>query len=310
VKTRPYAIPPNWRSDIGGISLAMANGAPPQHLGEIDQPPQVAEVSSIKSTAKILKFDHGLYALTIAETVETAGAHSGILLPAVQISNPPSDRFGTAEIVATSGESGFWLGPEGGTVVIKAPLGGGHVLIATYEPSDRPGIPLEIEVRRLDRQMSETVPAETGTALHERNTREVKTEILLHIERAGDRRVPAQGWVGSRGKKLRIEAFSVCPMETLAAGDIEYKAFGPNGRDTPWVSDANLCGTRGRSMPLTGFAIRLAPHLRDRFDIEYQGAFFESGVSDASRNGEPCTARIADDPLEAMNLRLIEHAHS
>lgn len=310
MKTRPLATMSNGHIDVGGLPLAMARGAPPQLLGGISQPHQVAEISSIKATAKILKFDSGLYALSIAETGESSREHSGILLPAVQISNPPSDRFGTAEIVAASGESGFWLGPEGGTVVIKAPLGGGHVLIATYEPSDRPGIPLEIEVRRLDRPTQEAGPTETGTILGEHHTREIKIEILLHIERAGDRRVPAQGWVGSRGKKLRIEAFSICPIELLAARDIEYKAFGPDGRETPWVSDANLCGTRGRSMPLTGFAIRLVPHLRERFDIEYLGAFFESGVSDTIRNGEPCTARITNDPLEAMNLRLIERATS
>jgi hypothetical protein len=297
---------PQWPSDIGDITLETASGPRRQPPGEPGQSLQIAEISGIKTTAKILRFDPGLYALSIAETGAPWGEHSGIVLPAIHIANPPSDCLGTAEIVAVSGDCPFWLGPEGGTVVVKAPLGGGHVLITTYEPEDQPGTPLEVEVRRLDLGSREMVP----TVLDERGsgpmTREIKTEILLHIERTGDRRVAAQGWVGNRGKKLRIEAFSIRPLETLAAGDIEYKAFGPNGRETPWVSDAKLCGTRGRGLPLTGFAIRLAAHLRDRFEIEYQGAFFESGMSDASRNGEPCTPKIADDPLEALNLRLTE----
>ncbi len=129
---------------------------------------------------------------------------------------------------------------------------------------------------------------------------------MLHIEREGDRRFVAEGWVGNRGRRLRIEAFSIRPLEALASGDIEYKAFGPNGRETPWVTDAKLCGTRGRGMPLTGFAVRLAPHLRDRFDVVYEGSFFASGVAGPCRNGEPCMGKLFDDPLEAMHLRLIE----
>jgi hypothetical protein len=57
-------------------------------------------------------------------------------------------------------------------------------------------------------------------------------------------------------------------------------------------------------MPLTGFAIRLAPHARERFDIVYQGAFFDSGIVGPYRNGELCIPPVGDDPLEAINVRL------
>ncbi|TMJ68334.1 MAG: hypothetical protein E6G83_05275 [Alphaproteobacteria bacterium] len=115
--------------------------------------------------------------------------------------------------------------------------------------------------------------------------------------------------VGNRGKKLRIEAFSIRPVDTLLARDIEFKALGPKGRQTPWVTDAKLCGTRGRGLPLTGFAIRLAQHAAERFDVVYQGAFFESGVAGPHRNGELCIPPITDDPLEAINVRLIRRSH-
>jgi hypothetical protein len=91
------------------------------------------------------------------------------------------------------------------------------------------------------------------------------------------------------------------------ARDIEFKALGPNRRQTPWVTDAKLCGTRGQGMPLIGFAIRMAPHLADRFDVVYQGAFFESGVVGPNRNGELCVAPLADDPLEAISVRVVRH---
>jgi hypothetical protein len=109
--------------------------------------------------------------------------------------------------------------------------------------------------------------------------------------------IGGQGWVGNRGKRLRIEAFSIRPIETLTPRDIEFMALGPNRRQTPWVTDAKLCGTWGRGMPLTGFAIRLAAHAQEQFDVVYEGAFFESGVVGPYRNGELCIPPIGDDPL-------------
>lgn len=136
--------------------------------------------------------------------------------------------------------------------------------------------------------------------------REVGTEIVVHIEREGDCRYREAGWIGKPGERRYIEAFGIRPLEALAAADIEYKAFGPNGRQTPWVSNAMLCGTRDHNLPLTGFAIRLAPYLRDRFEVVYEGAFVAGGVIGPSRNGEPCLAAILDDRLEAMRVRLLE----
>ena len=136
--------------------------------------------------------------------------------------------------------------------------------------------------------------------------REIASELILHIERQGDRRLPGQGWAGNRGQRLRIEGFAIRPLEVIAPGDLEYMGYGPAGRQTPWVSDAKLCGTRGRGLPLTGFAIRLTPRLRERFDVIYEGDFFDSGATGPKRNGEPCLPASVDDPLSAVRLRLVE----
>ena len=136
--------------------------------------------------------------------------------------------------------------------------------------------------------------------------REIASELILHIERQGDRRLPGQGWAGNPGQRLRVEGFAIRPLEVIAPGDLEYMGYGPAGRQTPWVSDAKLCGTRGRGLPLTGFAIRLAPRLRERFDVIYEGYFFDSGATGPARNGEPCLPASVDDPLSAVRLRLVE----
>jgi hypothetical protein len=131
-------------------------------------------------------------------------------------------------------------------------------------------------------------------------------QISLHIERQGDRNFPGRGWVGNLGRRMRIEAFSISPQSMLTSDDIEYKAFGPGGRETQWTTGRKLCGSRGRGLPLTGFAVRALPHIREQFDIIYQGAFFDSGITEPCRNGEPCRPARVDDVLEAINLRVVE----
>ena len=285
------------------LVLASGRGKPSGYAG---QSPMIEDIPGIRVDARILELDRGLYALSIAEIGSAASEHSGILLPAVHLSTPPSNHLGEAEIIAADDDSACWVGCEGATIVIKAPLGGGHVLLTTYERRGQPDEPREITVRRIDVPQLELVETRVADATSASQTHDLRMEVLLHIEGAGDRRMSAEGWIGNRGRKLRLEAFSVRPLETLAPTDIEYKAYGPNGRETPWIRDGKICGTRGRSLPLTGFAVRLAAQLRHRFGIEYHGAFFESGICGPIRNGEPCMARIADDPLEALKLRLFE----
>jgi hypothetical protein len=59
-------------------------------------------------------------------------------------------------------------------------------------------------------------------------------------------------------------------------------------------------------MPLTGFAVQLAPHLQGEFEVIYYGSFFNAGVVGPMRNGQPCQSPLAGDPLEAVNVRIIQ----
>ena len=308
MNTRAIATTAHELSASDNVSLIMPKGRQQQRSGYAVQSRKIEEASSIRVGASILQLDHGLYALSVAATDAVASEHAGITLPAVHISEPPSDQASRVQIVASTGEAGCWLGSEGGTVVIKAPRQGGRLLITTYRHRGQRDAAYGVALRRIDTLGSEPIATETEEPAAGAPRRSIKMEVLLHMEGIGDRCMSAEGWVGNRGRKLRIEAFSIYPLERLAPSDIEYRAFGPNGRETPWIGEGKLCGTRGRSLALTGFAVRLAARLRDRFAIEYQGAFFESGLSGPFRDGEPCLARIADDPLEAINLRLFERA--
>jgi DNA end-binding protein Ku len=133
---------------------------------------------------------------------------------------------------------------------------------------------------------------------------DVGAEILLHIMGLGDRRYVEPGWAGNPGSRRQIEALSVRPREGLAASAVEFRVFAQEGRATAWVSNGNYAGTRGRNLPLTGFAVRPAGDFGERLDIAYEGSFFEGGVVGPKRNGELCVSTVADDPLEAVRITI------
>ena len=146
------------------------------------------------------------------------GQVSSLQVPAVHVSALRNEREQGAEIIGTSGHGDSWLDREGGTVIVKSPAGGAHVLVTAYGlPAQAVSVP-DIQVRRLDRPRSnDAAPRSRDPAGH---PEEIRSEIVLHVERLGDRRFPGEGWVGNRGKKLRIEAFSIRPVDTLLARDI------------------------------------------------------------------------------------------
>jgi hypothetical protein len=258
------------------------------------------------ATASLVRLEQGLYALEVGELGVPDGQISGLSLPVVHVAAPPGGQDCCSEIIGGSGDGAAWLGHDGGTVVVKSPPGGGYVLVTAYGLTGQVIALPRVAVRRLDRSRSFANVSSAITGGEEPD--EIRAEIVLHVERLGDRRFSNRGWIGNLGQKLRIEAFSIRPIETLVASDVEFKALGPNGRETPWVTDAKLCGTRGRGLPLTGFAVRLAPHVEEGFEVVYQGAFFESGVVGPRRNGELCIPPIADDALEAIDVRLIRRS--
>jgi hypothetical protein len=277
----------------------------------------ISHVPGVTASVKLVELAQGLYGLSIGEVGGTWRELAGTTVPATHITRLPDDGDAGVEVL---GAPAGWLGPEGGAVAIRIPSDRGHVLITTYRLDDQAPVPLEIRIARIDQPaqklaQSPSVWQATPASVERWGSHmppaaaaaEIGLEIVLHIERIGDRRFTGGDWIGSLGQRRRIEAFGIRALEGLAPRDVEYKAYGPNGRETPWVTDAKLCGTRGRGMPLTGFAVRLAPHLSEQYDVIYEGAFFDSGVAGPKRNGEPCIPSRVDDPLEAVRIRLIEH---
>jgi hypothetical protein len=104
---------------------------------------------------------------------------------------------------------------------------------------------------------------------------------------------------------MSIEALSVTPLDQLAVADIEYKGLTGAGFESPWITNAELCGTRGMGIPLVGFAVRLKPQAAAMgYACAYRGYFRSGAISEPAQNGELCRSPTPGDPLEGIELRI------
>ena len=266
--------------------------------------------TSATAMASVVMLEPGLNVLEIAGPPAASPSEGETPIPLIRVSEWPTPGSERLTILSETGIGDVWIERAGGIVVVRTPPSGGRVAVTVFGAADEAVRPATVAVRRLAGAEAHVDPAQAAmsTLSPEIAGRDVTVEILMHIEREGDRQFPGQGWVGPRGQKRRVEAFGIRPLGGLWPRDIHYKALQPGGVETPWTPGPQLCGTRGRGMPLLGFAVRVAPHLQDKFDVIYQGAFFNSGVVGPSRNGEACRSPISGDPLEAMSIRIIERA--
>jgi hypothetical protein len=133
--------------------------------------------------------------------------------------------------------------------------------------------------------------------------------VSTHVRSRGDMSFTDAPWAGRVAPGLWIESFSIRPLEKFAADDIEYKGLTGSGFETAWLSDDAMCGTKGMSVPLVGFAVRLKPSaLTAGYDCEYSG-YFKSGTTVGPlHNGAPCRSSVANDPLEGIQIRISKRA--
>jgi hypothetical protein len=293
----------------------------------IAPPTSSAEPAAPQFVARLVPLDPGFYAFSLASDTTWREPVTGLALPAVQLCAAPREE-GAVEITDSFGRAGSWLGGRNKVLFVKAPAGGGAALITGYLARDPDSQPLELDIRRIaeagpatklaedaQRRPSERAklppPAPVtrlrmgGVGTGERPSDGAGLEIVAHIRSRGDVRFLDAPWVGRLGPGLWIEGFSVLPHRGLAAAAIEYKGLTASGTETPWTDGGNFCGTRGRGIPLIGFAVRqkTAPGSAP-LDCEYTGYFQSGAIAGPTRNGAPCRSAMDNDALEGLQLRL------
>jgi hypothetical protein len=228
----------------------------------------------------------------------------------VHISAVDAAKGAAVEITSTAGQLGAWLGGRSDTVFVRSPAGGGAALITAYLGRDPSGPPLALAIRRLDapnevpiRTVSFELQREPGRA------GEVSLEIVLHIRGRGDVYFLEPGWAGRIGPGAWVEAFTILPLNEFAAAAIEYKGLSASGIETAWLASGSMCGTSGKNIPLLGFAVRQKAGVAGaRFDCEYSGYFQSGAVSGPARNGAPCRSPASNDPLEGLQVQIINRS--
>jgi hypothetical protein len=258
--------------------------------------------------ARLVDLDAGLFAFSISGATQWQGRAAGLGVPAVHVSSAHSAKERAVEITTPGGEPGAWLGGSSGTLLVRSPAGGGSALVTAYLGHASSAAPLELAIRRLDAAPEQPVQTVTfGAEAEATASPGVGLEIVLHIRGRGHVYFVDPDWAGRLEPGSWIEALTILPRHSAAAAAIEYKGLSASGVETSWLPSGAVCGTIGRNIPLLGFAVRQkAGTTGVRFDCEYSGYFQSGAVSGPTRNGAPCLSSTSNDPLEGLQLRIVE----
>lgn len=292
----------------------------------IAPPTPSTEAAEPHCVARLVPLDPGFYAFSLAAETGRHEPAAGLALPAVHLCAPPH-QDGGVEITDSSGRAGSWLGGRHKVLFVKSPRGGA-ALVTGYLARDRDGVPLAVDIRRLALPEVLAIAAEdagrkrSGRAASpplapvmtltmgrpvapEGSPQRVGLDILAHIRGRGDVHFLDTPCAGRLGPGLWIEGFAIFPHSRLAVAAIEYKGLTASGTETPWIGCGTHCGTKGRGIPLIGFAVRQKAVSGDTaFDCEYTGYFQSGATVGPTRNGAPCRSAIDRDALEGLQLRI------
>ena len=260
--------------------------------------------------ARLVHLDPGLFAFRIAGIAPWQTIAAGLGVPAVHVSSLHAAEDAALEITSAAGEPSMWLGGPSTTLLVRAPARGGTALVTAYLGRDPAAPPLALTIRRVDAESEP--PARTvsfAARTESASAPEIPLEIVLHIRGRGDVYFFGSDWVGRVGTGSSIEAFTILPRHARAAAAIEHKGLSANGVETAWLPAGSVCGTTRRNTPLLGFAVRQKAGIAGaRFDCEYSGSFESGAVSGPARNGAPCRSASDNDPLEGLQLRIIDRS--
>lgn len=323
INARPYVQMPHLvRLDEVSIS---------KKWGPIMIEPSASEFlqdAALSASVQVLPLPPGLYLFSVKAAAPPDDRTSGKLqLPAMHVGPGPGVRSEQVEFLAGPTIDGAWMFTQGDVLVAKVNDSGATLILTSVRSAS--GDVLSIEVERLEvrSQVTAATPAEdaglpmrlpaavaAANALKSKpgsspsaESLSVPLQIRTHIRSRGDMDFVEAPWAGRVAPGLWIESFSVLPIKQLDPQDLEYKGLTGTGFETPWLSDDENCGTKGMSVPLVGFAIRLKPGpTASSYDCEYSG-YYQSGITVGPlRNGAPCRSTVANDPLEGIQIRIVK----
>ncbi|MBN8874592.1 MAG: hypothetical protein J0H67_17275 [Rhodospirillales bacterium] len=128
--------------------------------------------------------------------------------------------------------------------------------------------------------------------------------LVAHIRNRGDVRVRMTDWIGLPGSRLWIEGFGLGLPPGWSAEDVEYQGVVARTGTTPWTSSPHFCGTRGETLPLLGFALRLRGTAARLYDCTYRASFIDGTTAGPVAQGQVCQS-LSLAALEAFQITLL-----
>jgi hypothetical protein len=138
-----------------------------------------------------------------------------------------------------------------------------------------------------------------------RTRQRLRSRVLVHVQNVGDLQF-FDGWAGCIGEQLFIEGFAVTVPRSAPADLIEYRGLTAEGFETPWLGNAELCGSRGQAAPLMGYAIRIKEDYTERYTCLYSGRFVSGRHTGPVSSGRLCRSDLPNDPLEGIDVHVAE----
>jgi GT2 family glycosyltransferase/glycosyltransferase involved in cell wall biosynthesis len=260
--------------------------------------------AQLSATVQLLTLSEGLYAFT----VQSGGtdAPTALRLPALQVGLAPLRSAGTVEFLCGPTTVDRWL-TAGGDVVTVRIAGGEAALLLTSVRSATSGV-LAIDVRRLDGTpvalpAAAPAPAAPFEVSPEVPSTDPRVIALVHVPYLGDLTFVA-GWAGKPSENLWIEAFSVIVERPEGDPVLEYCGVSEDGKVSEWLAEGELCGARGRGVPLIAFALRVRAEAHGEYLCRYRGRFLSGAVIGPFDDGRFCRSEAPGDPLVALELTL------
>ena len=269
----------------------------------------------LAASVQVLTLPEGMYAFTVKGGAAATMPSEGLALPALQVAAAPAKSSGTVEFLAGPGTYDRWLARNGDVVTAKISGGSAALLLTSVRSADSPV--LAVDLRRLDvNNGSEPGDSDTKAPAAENsrsgplpesdaNRRPLRLSVLVHVQNTGDLEFSGL-WAGRPDQRLAIEAFTVTCLEEGASDLIEYRGVTADGFSTPWLSNGLLCGSRGRAIALTGFAVRVEPALSSVYQCTYRGMFASGAIVGPFDDARLCvSAGVVDDALVGMEVQVV-----
>ncbi|PSB50075.1 hypothetical protein C7B67_15890 [filamentous cyanobacterium Phorm 6] len=130
----------------------------------------------------------------------------------------------------------------------------------------------------------------------------VGLKVLAHIQGIGDRTFSDKEYAGTKAQGRRVEGFQIKIEPPTAGLNLQYMAHVEGVGDTPWISEGDLAGFRGKAKRIEGFAARLTGPQADKYDVSYTAHIQNVGDTPITSNGQYCGTRGKGLRVEGMTV--------